>query len=405
MLDGTTFKATFSQHSGRSIQLENEQGTKRGFPIDKFSIVDRHYLFKNQGISIEHLTGGNIHNAETKIKFKSSDFKKVENFHFDGELDEKKIKVVHRTKTSPHFIFFYEDSIDIEPHIESMERVWYAHALRTPGFISDWGDTRKVYFYIPYGEKLNEIREYAVNNLPTDTDQHKRNHIWRNWYQEHIKTPVKVRSEFIQKYKTEETGQVMSYDFSDRNVRDELLTSYPFFAWQQLFFPGEKLPQRKVKTESKLASQKGYLCLIYGNEIRLHDNQNLTYSQFYKDGLGIAIPKQGEVKVWAQELAEQVEDENVNHTVSKMIYNDQETLTSLDGDKKIIWAQLLMSFGRFMEKDIAHMIYRCDLINYIDTHDAFPDHERLCEIFHYKDTEELDSAFLEFLVNDNKKLK
>lgn len=404
MLDGKTFKARFIQHKGNSIQLESEGGVKRAFPIDKFSIVDRYYLHK-EGVAMEHLEGGEVRNPEVKMKFRSSDFQKVENFHFEGEVEEKKIRGLHRSRVSPHFIFFYEDSVDVEPYMEMMERLWYAHAFRTPGFIEDWGSSRRAYFYIPTGDKLTEIRDYAIAGLPEDTEEHEKDTIWRSWAARYQGTPVLVKKEFKEKYNTMETGWIESFEFSERKVRDELLASYPFFKWQEMFFPGENLPQRKVKTESKLASQKGYLCLIYANEIRLNGSSNQTYSQFYKDGLGIAVPTQGEVKRWGKELATLVENGDVKHSIAKLIYNDRETLTSVDGDRKVHWAQLLMSFGRFMEKDIAHMIYRCELVDYIDTHDAFPDHERLCEIFHYEDEDALDAAFWQFLVKDNALMK
>ena len=401
MLDGKTFKAEFVGVSGSSLELQNDAGVKKRFPIKKFSIVDRYFLHDKKDVPLEQLEGGDIYNAEMEIEFKFSDIKKVENFHF---MSEGK-KVIHRTQISPHFIFFYEDSVEVEPFIYNLERIWYAHALRTPGFLDDWGRERRAYFYVPFGEKLDKMRDYAIAGFGDDVDQYTKDSTWRNWYKEHVDMPMQVRAEFREKYTTLKTGKIESYNFSEREEKRQLLESYPFFEWQRMFFPGAKLPQRKVKTESKLASQKGYLCLIYANELRLNGNQNLTYSQFHENGLGIAVPKQGEVKDWAKELADLVEDGKVEPNVADMIYDDNETLTSVDGEKKEQWAQLLMSFGRFLEKDVAHMIYRCEVIDYIRVNDAFPSHEKLCEILRYEDKHALDTAFRTYIVQENMKVK
>ena len=379
----------------------NEQGKKRNFSIPNLSIVDRYYLHAEQGLPIEKLEGGNLRAPEMLIRSKIGATTSREAFSFITGKD----KINYRTLTSPHFIFFYEHTVKIEPFVALLEQIWYSHALRTPGFIDAWGDERRVYFYVPAGEALEKIKEYTIAGLSPDTDQYTINHLGRSWKEEYSKVEVKVAEQFQKKYNTAKTGKIHSINFKSREELAELIESYPFFEWQEMFLPGSKLPQRKTDTVSKLASQKGYLCLIYGNELRLHDNENRTYSQYYTNGLGVAVPAQGKIKEWGKILAESVASEEVQPTLQYMFYNDKETLKTGLKEEKVIRAQVLMSFGRFLEKDLTHMIHRCGLIDYIAEHGAFPQENDLCQILGYTNGAEIETAFKAFILKGNVKLK
>jgi len=82
----------------------------------------------------------------------------------------------------------------------------------------------------------------------------------------------------------------------------------------------------------------------------------------------------------------------------RIIYNDKLTLKNGLKEEKILNAQFLMSFGRFLEKGLPHMISRCALIDYLGEHGAFPPQEELVSIFGYSSVLEMEEAFVDLWI-------
>ena len=400
MIDGKIFQAEFVEVRGSSIVLANKEGKRATFPSSKLSVVDRYYLNRECAVPIEKLIDGEVSEAELDIGLRSSDFKIGESFSYD--LERKRI--TFKSLISPHFILFYENGVRINPFAETLERLWYSHAFRTPGFVDEWGKRRKVFFYIPKGESLKKFAQYYITTFEEELSNLEKNEMTGRWESDYMKARIPVTEFYREEYQAEEYALVEACEFKNKEEYNELLHSYPFFKWQEMFFPGSKLPQKKTDTKSKLVSQKGYVTLIYANELRFHNNENRTYSQYVENGLGVAVPAQGSVKEWGKRLAKLVKDKEARPDL-KIIYNDKVSLKSGLKEEKIINAILLMSFGRFLEKELPQMISRCALIDYIGEYGAFPPKEELVSLFGYKSSFEMEEAFEQFILQGNLKHK
>ncbi len=400
LVDGKSFEASFVALKGGKVSLMNKEKRTASFPVKNLSIVDRAYLKAVHEIPLKALDGGNVYDPELRYSFRGLDFKSEDKFQVKGE----NYKVTLSSLITPHFIFFHESDLEVRELAEMMERIWYSHAFRTPHFIDLYGEKRRSYFYVSEGEDFEALSGYYVDSLDEKPTARELNNIVQNWNFEGYKVKLNVPDGFVRKYGCENIAQIQKNSSKGEYLKS-LLNSAPFFMWQELFLPGLALPQnRNTSSEARKVSAQGFLALVFANEMRLQGNENKTDTGVATSALTVKYPPQGKPKEWGRALIKSIKDEEIEPSFD-VIY-DPDAFARKEGSvaKNLIKTHLVMAIGRFLEKDLDHMIKRCYLTEEIEKTKTFPSRDKLAEIYGYDNSVTMDKALEEFILKENMKL-
>lgn len=400
LANGTPFEASFIELKEGKVSLMNGEKRTASFSVKDLSIVDRAYLHGVHEVPLKELDAGNIYDPECKYSFKVSDFKSGEKLQVKGES----YKVTLKSLITPHYIFFYENDLEVRELAEMMERVWYSHAFRTPHFIDLFGKQRRAFFYVSEGAEFEALAEYYVDSLEEEPTVRELNNIIQNWNSEAYKVELRVPEGFVKKYHCEATAQIQK-NSSKGEYLESLLNSAPFFMWQELFLPGAGLPQnRNTSSDPRKISAQGFLALVFANEMRLQGNENKADTGVATYALTVKYPPQGKPREWGRALLRSIKNEEIMPNFD-VIY-DSDAFARKEGSvqENLIKTHLIMAIGRFLEKDLDHMIKRCFLTQEIEKTNAFPARDKLAEIYGYANSAVMDRALEKFIMNENVKL-
>lgn len=403
--DGRHFKATFESLERGKLALKSEAGKTATFPIGKLGIVDRYYLHDFKDIPLEQLEGGNIFTPEQEIKLDRSVIKDSATLKIKGG----DYSFEFRSVETPHFFFLYGKGVKVKSLAETIERVWYSHAFRTPGFIDKWGDKKRVFLMMKNTDKsYDEMETYYVEALQARLDAGKitekyfkqKKFDW-NAYRGH--NGLVLPNEFIEKHNLHGNADVTLVD-TDRERFELYLEGYTAHQWRVQFFPGHGLLSVDQDTLRQKGNWYGVHSLILANEIRIIGRSH--------HGMGGRLDAKtrtfrgfGESKEWCKDYAKLSKDGKVTPSFD-FYYNppsrEPEETTQDQMDR---YGMGLITAGRFLEKDLKSMITRARLCDKMKKDRKFPSHEELATLYGYESTEALDAALQSFAENDNVKLK
>lgn len=396
---GLSFKASYVGAKDGRVTLANEGGKQALFFIKELSLVDRYYLHEEKGLPLEELVGKNDYNPEYLYEPKRVEMEKGPKYKVRGDGYNIQLSSL----LTPHFLLFHERDLEIEEMGLVLEKVWYSHAYRSPHFIDLYGEKRKVYFYIHSEETLNAFGQYHADSLGEDATQLEINSVIQRWDGIAFDTPFPIPAEIMKEFKTEEEGMIQQdYNSGESYMKAHTLTA-PFYKWQALYLPGASLPQhRNSSTEKTRISAQGFLSMVLASEIRLNGNENKALVGLSESSLSLKYPPQGKPARWGKDLVTAIQEKEVECSV-KMIY-DVDALSRSEGSKErnLKKMYLFMAIGRFLQKDLAHMISYCRLTDYISSEGHFPSDEKLVELYGYQSVYDFDEALTAFIMKENK---
>lgn len=406
-----SFQATFKVIKGDSVTLTNASGKDARFPVDELGVADRYYLHETQGIPIEELEGGKIYTVEADMKLDLRKYKKITSIKLKGDG----FNVSLDGYLTPYALILYRNGTKIEDYVDAIERAYFSHGYRHPNHRELLSEKRRCYLFLnedddefydalgkAYIAELREIGEMEtvkINQMEVDWSQHRGHSQWL------------LPEEYAKEYNAR--PQVAVAFTKNRKSDREIHAAFIFNKrWRnnwahrrgiQDHVPGGSKQRIKDKDENNIAFSL-LTALSLNNDLRTQDEIMLAFGGGLDQPQALITGAYGKTKVWAKELEEKVAAGKIEADFN-VFYNPPENFPPTTKEEYRNFGLLLAGGGRFMEHDLKHIFGVCRLCEYMKKNKKLPKKEEFPPMFGYDSIHDMNIAFKEFLLQENRKMK
>ncbi|MFC5051441.1 hypothetical protein ACFPK9_12575 [Rubritalea spongiae] len=407
--DGKIFKAKYESFSNGSLSLTNEAGRQARFAVKDMGVADRFYLHEEHDIPLEDLEGGNILSAEEDISIRARDFEEIDRIELEGEG----YNVVLEGYLTPRYAVLYEKGLKVEEFVEALERVHYSHSYRHPRQNELVADKRKAYLFIEDGELYDELGKAHVDDLRAQGQLEEREilQIEADWSILRGHQPWHLPEEYQKKFNSGPRADIQ-FPNPKKSDREKQLVSFYNQKWWldwphrrriHARVPGTGAKHIKDDRENSIAFTLT-TALQMNNDIRTFETNTKAFGSALENSSALVTGRFGESDKWASELADKVKSGAIKVDFS-IFYRAPENIPPTTKEQYRNFGLLVAGAGRFMEHDLEHMFGVCRLTAYMSEHNKLPTESELPAILGYESMEELNAAFEEFLLRENRRMK
>lgn len=408
--DGNTFPATFKGIRKDTVTLTNEKGKDAKFSTKKLGVADRFYLHTEHNVPIEDLEGGNIFNAEEKVRLSLRDLEKIKPLKLEGEG----YKLNLSGYLGPNLLLLYQRGLDVEEHIIAIQRALFSHSYRHLDHQKRLAGGKKLVFLFIEDDELYDdlgkayIAEKRAEGTMSELDI---NQLEQDWSTFRGHRPWELPAEYRELYKTQRHVNLEILD-EEKQKSEIHLAGFYNRRWHHNWSHAQRIHARTPGGGSQVIEDPaensiGYslkFAQVLNNDLRTHGESTHRFGGGVDQSDVLYTGRYGETDVWAKELADDIKKGGLEPDFN-LFYNAPKNYPPTTQKEYDQYGKLLLGAGRFMEHDLKHMFGVCRLNEYMYKNTKCPPTEELPQILGYESMEALNAAFKEFLVNKNRRMK
>ncbi|MGJ8671809.1 hypothetical protein [Rubritalea sp.] len=407
--DGTFFKAKYESFSNGNLSLTNEAGKQARFSVKDMGVADRFYLHEEHDIPLADLEGGDILSVEEDVSIRARDFEEIDRIELKGDGYE----VVLDGYLTPRYVVLYEKGLKVEEFVEALERIHFSHSYRHPRQNELVSGQRKAYLFMEDGGVYDDLGTAYVDDLRENGKLEEREilQIEADWSILRGHKPWQLPEEYQKKFNTSPRADIQFPDSKKSDRESQVIGFYNqkwWIDWPHRMriharVPGSGAKHIKDDRENSIAFSLT-TALQMNNDIRTFGRSTKTFGSALENSTALITGRFGDSKKWTSELADKVKSGDVTADFS-IFYNAPENIPPTTKEEYQNFGLLVAGAGRFMEHDLEHMFGVCRLTEYMHAHNKLPAESELPAILGYDSMEELNAAFTEFLLKENRKMK
>lgn len=381
-LDGRFFDAAFKQYKNGSVYYLDEKNKEVSIKLSNLSYVDRAHLMDNENVPEKDILMGAYRDPVEKVKLSSSDIKKLPSLKITGSGGSVSLEVTE----TPHFKIFAEKGIKIKDFAFQLERIWYLASLNNP-VLRSFQENKKNAVLITESEEFHKKLLLHLSTLNPTVLFRGSNELSTTWN-------ITMRSIRLtpEMHTSNDIRPIAFCIYLEKRDLTEQ-KNHIFFdaAYHRHLFNVNTSP---ISKEVYVGSARNIpFGLSFYTQLLYHDQLLMGFEQ---EG-ALVTGHFGSIKQWGKDLARLSKKEGLKNTIAQIFTEMSHDSTDIELTK------VVASYMRFIHSSVGHQMGTVKFYALIEKSSSLPSLDEIAQCYGYKNLEEMDKAFKEFIETENYK--